>query len=110
MRATRRAPAGPRPRRRRYRLEPGWSGVALSIVDELADLLPRSGPEDAFAFFEPDPVHRFRPDGTRGCTSTPPPSFPVQNRQEFCPSELNSCCCTKSAGGRQLVEQQCERK
>ena len=64
MRARHRAPADPRPRRRRYRLEPGWPGVALSIVDELADLLPRAAPEDAFAFFEPDPVHRFRPDGS----------------------------------------------
>ena len=51
-------------RRRRYRLEPGWTGVALSIVDELRDLLPRQAPEDAFAFFEPDPVHRFRDDGS----------------------------------------------
>ena len=64
MRARHRAPADPRPRRRRYRLEPGWPGVALSIVDEFADLLPRAAPEDAFAFFEPDPVHRFRPDGS----------------------------------------------
>ena len=41
----------------------------------------------------------------RGCASTPPPSWPVRNRQEFsanlnphdiCPSGQNSCCCTET--------------
>ena len=51
-------------RRRRYRFEPGWPGVALSIVDELRDLLPPPAPEEPFAFFERDPVHRYRDDGS----------------------------------------------
>ena len=65
MRATHRAPAGPRPRRRRYRIDPGWPDVATSIVRELAALLPPPMPEEPFAFFEADDaVRRYRRDGT----------------------------------------------
>ena len=65
MRATHRAPAEPRPRRRRYRIHPGWAGVATSIVSELADLLLPPMPEEPFAFFEADDsVRRYRGDGS----------------------------------------------
>ena len=65
MRARQRAPAEPRPRRRRYRIDPGWPGVATSIVRELADLLPPPMPEEPFAFFEADDaVRRYRRDGS----------------------------------------------
>ena len=51
-------------RRRRYRLGGGWPGVAQSIVEELADLLPPPVPEGPFAFLEPeDPIRGYCQDG-----------------------------------------------
>ena len=36
-RATRRAAVTPRAQGRRYRIDPGWPGVAISIVGELGE-------------------------------------------------------------------------